>query len=220
MKRFVLLVAGGTGTRMKSKVPKQFLLLKGKPVLQRTLEAFYQFDKEAEFCIVLPESHIQDWQDLCKKHHCEISHHIAKGGNSRSASVMSGLQKFAGSGIVAVHDGVRPLVSKELIANCFDTAAKKGAAIPTVPLKDSVRRITPNGSHAISRDDLRLVQTPQCFSLEVLKEAFEKANGENFTDEASLFEWAGNSVALIPGDYGNIKITVREDMAIAEALYT
>ncbi len=218
MERSTIIVAGGRGKRMGTAIPKQFLLLNGKPLLCWTIDAFHVFDGKMEIVLVLPEEQIPIWKSLCIGHGYLTPHQIVAGGAERYHSVRNGLAAVHGEGIVAVHDGVRPLVSTALIARCFDAAQEYGNATPVVPVKPSVRELTPSGSRSIDRNGFRLVQTPQCFRTEVLRKAFELPYDPSFTDEASLIERAGSIVHLVEGDEVNIKITDQVDMRIAEAL--
>ena len=213
--RYSLIVAGGSGTRMGSTEPKQFLLLKGRPLLMHTIEKFS--DVSNEIAVVLPSSWIDHWKNLTKKHHFLTKHIIVEGGERRSDSVKAGLETFTGiDGIVAVHDAVRPLLSRNLIRKLFETAEEKGNAIPVIPVGDSVRMISENENHAVDRSRFVLVQTPQCFSLMQLKDAFMQTGSDGFTDEASMMENAGVSINLVQGEAANIKITLPSDLLFAE----
>jgi 2-C-methyl-D-erythritol 4-phosphate cytidylyltransferase len=216
-KQFVIVTAGGSGRRMGSTIPKQFLLLNGRPVIMHSIQAFYQYSSEISIIVVLPESHMDDWHQLCSKHQFEIPHRICPGGESRFKSVYEGLQ-LAGKGLIAVHDAVRPLVSENLIEHCFDVAEKKGNAVPVIKMKDSVRKIESTGSHPVSREDLRLVQTPQVFNSDILIPAYQQVEKSHFTDDASVAEAYGCTINLVDGEEQNIKITSPDDMLIAEAL--
>ncbi len=221
MKAYALIVAGGSGTRMKSQTPKQFMLLNGKPILMHTLEAFHRYSTSLPLIVVLPETAIAHWQKLQDSFHFRLPHQVVAGGQHRTASVRKGLESIQGEeGLVAVHDGVRPLVSAELIARSFQVAQQKGSAIAAVSLKDAIRKLTSQGeSRAEDRTHFRLVQTPQTFQLAVLKRAYRQLPVPvSLPDDASVVEQYGEKIHLIDGDYRNIKITTPEDLSMAEAL--
>jgi len=210
----VIIVAGGSGTRMKASVPKQFLLVDGRPILMYTIEKFQAAMPELFLIVVLPAEHLITWKALCSEHRFEVPHQVVSGGETRFHSVKNGLSVVKG-GLVAVHDGVRPLVSKETIHRCFEAASRAGAAIPVVPSSESVRVVANFSSKALDRSTIRMVQTPQCFRYEWVKEAFEQDYRESFTDCASVVEAAGFSVSLVEGNPENIKITHPADLALA-----
>jgi 2-C-methyl-D-erythritol 4-phosphate cytidylyltransferase len=211
-----IIVAGGSGTRMGAAIPKQFLLLKGRPLLCWTIEAFHAFDAAMPIIVVLPEDQLSTWQSLCVAHGFNIPHTVTTGGAERFHSVRNGLGLVQGDGLVAVHDGVRPLVGAALIARCFAAAEQHGAAIPVVPIPSSVRQLTEEGSEALDRSRLRAVQTPQCFSVPLLRRAFELPYDPAFTDEATLVERLGMDVHLVEGEDHNIKVTTPIDLRVAE----
>lgn len=201
---------------MGSEIPKQFLLLNGKAIILHTIDKFKQALPQARLVLVLPKDEVQRWNNLTKESpYAEIE--IAIGGKSRFDSVKAGLE-LIDEGLVAVHDAVRPLVSKKTIQNAFKTAAEKDSAIPVSPLKDSIRKVEGENSKSLNRLEYVLVQTPQCFKFSLLKEAYNQDFSDSFTDDASVFEAAGNSVNLIPGSEANIKITSPEDLKVAEVL--
>lgn len=218
MKHYAIIVAGGSGTRFGSSIPKQFLPLCGRPVLMRTIEQFLKC-ADTEVVVVLPAQQRAYWHELCEQHSFTAPHSVVTGGDSRFQSVKNALLslQLTDADIVAVHDGVRPLVSTALIQNTYETAEKFGAAIPATPVTDSVRRIEPDGtSVALERASLRAVQTPQTFkALELLK-AYDVPFEPFFTDDASVYEHAGGSVRLVEGENTNIKITHPIDITIAE----
>lgn len=218
MKKYVILVAGGSGSRMKSEIPKQFLSFGGKAVLSHTIDRFYHFDKEIKIIVVLPESSLSYWDDLviANPPPCPIT--IAKGGNTRSDSSRSGLSLVPKDVLVAIHDAVRPMLSTALIKRCFDVAEKHGNACPGIIPVDSLRKKENDLSIAVNRSEYFQVQTPQCFQSSLIKAAFEKTVDNSFTDETSLFEKAGHKIHLVEGDRWNIKITFPEDLLVAEAL--
>ena len=219
MQKYAIIVAGGKGTRMGETVPKQFLLLKSKPILMHTLEVFYQQDKHISIILVLPQSEQSRWQELCSRHAFQIPHQVTNGGDNRTLSVRNGLAVISDNeGLVAIHDGVRPLVEKRIIQYSYESAAREGSAVASVALKDSIRWSDGNNSKAMNRAHYRLIQTPQTFLLSRLREAYNKVGNKTMTDDASVYEWAGYTVNLIEGSYRNIKITTPEDLSIAEAL--
>ncbi len=216
--KYALIVAGGKGLRMGTELPKQFLPIGGKPVLMRTLEAFYTYDSTIQIILVLPRSQQAYWKQLCEEHHFAFPHAIADGGETRFHSVKSGLQLVNTPGLVAVHDGVRPFVAQEVIARCYDLAAGKKAVIPVTDVVETVRHLTGDGSETVSRDAYKLVQTPQVFDADLLKQAYSQPYTPQFTDDASVVEAWGVPVCLTAGNRENIKITTPFDLKIAKAL--
>ena len=214
IKRISLIVAGGTGTRMGSEIPKQFLLLKGRPVLMYTIEKF--FSQSDEVIVVLPENWMEHWQKLCNEYNFYVEHKTVAGGNTRAESVRNGLTGIYLNAIVAVHDGARPLVSNTLINQLFIAAGEYGSAVPVVQLSDSLRILEGSTNRSVDRSAYRLVQTPQCYKVDTLLRAFNNKDYHLFSDEASLMEASGNTVYLVEGEVTNIKITVPEDFIIAE----
>lgn len=218
-RRAVILVAGGTGTRMRSKTAKQFLLLHGKPIILYTFAAFQRFDPEMQFVLVLHESLVQDWEAITLKYKFDLPHTVVKGGAERFHSVQNGLASLASDiEMVAIHDAVRPLVSLDTIGRCFDAASLHGAAVPAVALTDTVRRIEKETSRTLPRHELFAVQTPQCFRREVIESAYKVTFRQHFTDDASVAENSGFPIFLAEGNRTNIKITTPEDLSIAEAI--
>jgi 2-C-methyl-D-erythritol 4-phosphate cytidylyltransferase len=218
MNKTAIIVAGGKGERMNADIPKQFLEIKGKPILIHTLEAFMNFDASLQLILVLPAAQFEFWKTLCKKHALNIPHQIVAGGQTRFQSVKNGLDAVKVPAIVAIHDGVRPLVSKETISRCFDAAAKFGAAIPTMDSIESIRFVDANGSKSVDRTAYKMVQTPQVFDAELLKKAYEQEFSVLFTDDASVVEAMGATVHLVDGNRENIKITTEFDLIVAERL--
>lgn len=217
MKRYAIIVAGGQGTRMGSETPKQFLELSGFPVLMHTLRAFEGLTDHT--ILVLPADAISTWNQLCHQYSFSLTHQVTEGGNSRFHSVRNGLAFVPPDCLVAIHDGVRPLVSRQMITDSFDMAASKGNAIAAVALKDSLREQLLTGeTRSINRRNYYLVQTPQTFVADSIQQAYLKADHENFTDDAGVVESAGIPIHLYPGDYRNLKITTPEDLLIAAAL--
>jgi len=213
----VIIVAGGSGKRMESDVPKQFLLLDKKPVLFYSLEAFHAFNPNIHIVLVLPESMIGFWQSLCKEYDFRVKHEIVKGGKTRFHSVKNGLTKVQ-DGLVAIHDGARPLISKENITALFMDAEKQGNAIPTIPINESVRIFVDDENEIMDRSTLCIIQTPQIFNSEDLKKAYQQDYKKEFTDDASVVETLGIKIHLSKGDPKNSKITQTIDLKIAEAL--
>lgn len=216
--KYALIVAGGKGLRMGTELPKQFLPIGGKPVLMRTLEAFYAYNSEIQLILVLPHSQQDYWKQLCREYHFSLPHTIADGGETRFHSVKNGLALVNTSGLVGVHDGVRPFVSQEVISRCYDLAAEKRAVIPVIDVVETVRHLEGEGSVTVNRDDYKLVQTPQVFDAELLKQAYSQSYTPHFTDDASVVEAFGVPVVLTAGNRENIKITTPFDLKIATAL--
>ena len=215
MKKNVIIVAGGKGLRMSSDVPKQFILLKNKPILMHTIENFFNFDSSIKIILALPKEHISLWQELCKKHDFKIDCAVAEGGAERFFSVKNGLNLVDKNSIVAIHDGVRPFVSRETLGNCFITAEKLGNAVPVVPFNESVRWVENDTNRHINRANLRIVQTPQVFRSDILRAAYQQPFSEYFTDDASVVEVFGEIINLVDGNPENIKITTMSDLMAA-----
>ncbi len=217
--RYALIVAGGQGRRMQASLPKQFIPVAGQPVLMHTLAVFHRCSPAIHLITILPKTEMPRWQTLCAEHRFTVPHTVVAGGSTRSASVRNGLQRVKEEiSLVAVHDGVRPLVTLELINRSFAEAECYGSAVATVPLKDSIRKIVGENSEAMVRTDYHLVQTPQTFRTEWLREAYAQVGEQEFSDDASLVEHSGRSIHLIEGHYRNLKITTREDLVVAETL--
>ena len=221
MKKYLIVVAGGKGLRMGGSVPKQFLPVKGKPVLMRTLETFYAYSPDMELILVLPADQQQSWKALCREYDFGLPHRIADGGETRFHSVRNGLALIEGTeGVVGVHDGVRPFVAQEVIARCYEAAAAHGAVIPVIGVVETVRRLTDDtgASVTVPRDHYKLVQTPQVFTVELLQRAYRQPYTPFFTDDASVVEALGEQVTLVEGNRENIKLTTPFDLKVAEAL--
>ncbi len=218
MKKTVIIVAGGTGSRMKHDIPKQFLPLYGLPVLMHTITRFYTWDRQLAFIVALPETYREYWRELCDEHGFEIKHRVVSGGLTRFDTVKNSLAATGHGGIVAIHDGVRPLVSHDTLERCFALAEEKGSAVPCIPVAESLRVEEDNGSYPVDRSRYRLIQTPQVFRWEILIKAYEQVYDPEFTDDAGVVEKAGFPIFLTEGNPGNIKITSPADMAVAEAL--
>lgn len=218
---YVVIVAGGKGLRMGGDVPKQFLLLGGKPVLMRTIERFHAFDAQLQIILVLPPNQQGYWHELCLAHHFKLPYLLADGGATRFESVRNGLALIPNDtqGVVAVHDGVRPMVSVKVIERCFAMACKAQAVIPVTPVVETLRQIMPDGvSQTVNRDAYRLVQTPQTFDLQLLKQAYQQPYSTAFTDDASVVEALGMQITMVEGNKENIKITTPFDLDVCERL--
>ncbi|MBO6296373.1 MAG: 2-C-methyl-D-erythritol 4-phosphate cytidylyltransferase [Prevotella sp.] len=216
MSDYVIIVAGGKGLRMGTDIPKQFLPLNGKPVLMRTIERFRYFSQALKIIVVLPKDQHEYWKQLCDEYNFDIDYSLADGGTERFYSVRNGLSLVEETaGIVAIHDGVRPFVSDEVIKRCFDTARAEGSAIPVIPVVETLRHV--NGM-TVPRADYRLVQTPQTFDAKIIRKAYQQAYQNSFTDDASVVEKAGFSVVTVEGNRENIKITTPFDMMMGETI--
>lgn len=218
MDLFVVIVAGGSGKRMGMDTPKQFLELAGRPLLMHTIERFRKFNDSIEIITVLPENQLRFWTDLQKKYSFDIPHTLVKGGSKRFLSVQQGLEFVNSPGLVAIHDGVRPLVSIETIKRCFETAGKYGNAIPVISPADSLRMETETGNSPVDRMHIKQVQTPQVFDVAKIKKAYLQDFDPSFTDDASVLEKTGEKIRLVEGNRENIKITNPEDLFIAQTL--
>lgn len=213
-----VIVAGGSGTRMGSATPKQFLLLKGKPLLWYTIRAFLDAYNDIQIILVLPEAHIDNGKAIAAEFP-EADIRFIVGGDTRFASVKNGVMAAPDNAIIFVHDGVRCLISPELIRACYAQTIEKGSAVPAVASTDSVRLSAADGSHqVVDRQFVQIIQTPQTFPTKVLKAAFQQAYRDVFTDEATVVEAAGGVVHLIAGDYSNIKVTRPIDLLMAERI--
>lgn len=217
-KRAVIIVAGGSGKRMQSALPKQFMMLGGLPVVAHTINTFSEALPGAEIVVVLPEEHIPLWRNLAARFDIAV-HRCIAGGKERFHSVKNGLEALSEEvEYVAVHDGVRALATKKMILRVQLAAEERGAAIPVTEVVDSYRRVDGSESYIVPRSALRIVQTPQTFSAELLRRAYEQPFSDKFTDDASVVEALGAKITLVEGERRNIKLTTPEDMAIAERL--
>lgn len=218
MHNYVIIVAGGKGERMGGETPKQFVELANKPILMHTIEKFNTaFQNNIEIILVLPSNQFDYWDSLCKKHSFVSPVLIAEGGKTRFDSVKNGLALVKKNSIVGIHDGVRPLVSTDVIKNTYKTAEEFGTAIPAIDVIESLRKVTPEKNEAVKRSCYQLIQTPQCFQSELILSAYEQDFDSSFTDDASVVENAGNALKLVEGNKQNIKITTPEDLLIANA---
>ena len=213
MRKVALIVAGGKGERMNTSIPKQFLLLDGLPILIHTLRKFSHFE---ETILILPQSEFDYWKELCNTYNFTQPHLLVAGGKTRFYSVKNGLEKIEKNTLIAIHDGVRPLVSKALI-NSLMIEIKNGLGIiPVAPVKDSIREIEGGNSTYINRSNLHKVQTPQCFLTANIQKAYTQEFSDSFTDDASVFESNGGKIKTILGEEKNLKITTEEDLLVAE----
>ncbi len=221
MLKYAIIVAGGKGERMGAKTPKQFLNLKGKPILMHTIEKFRTTFQDIEIILALPENQIDYWEELCALHHFPFSpKRVVIGGKTRFHSVQNALNLVTKNAIVGIHDGVRPLVSEGTLIACYEAAMHKGNAIPAVDLVDSLRHVSKqdNTNNAVTRSCYKSVQTPQCFASELILKAYQQEFNPAFTDDASVIEKIGEAINLVDGNSTNIKITTPEDLVFAEAL--
>lgn len=216
MQKIAVIVAGGTGQRMGATIPKQFLLLKGEPVLWHTLKRFLEVWDDLRIILVLPAAHQQEGHEMIASLAAKERVLITSGGDSRFQSVKNGLALIQGPAVIFVHDGVRCLVSKELIQRCYTQTLEMGSAIPAVAATDSIRIVDGSRHYVANRNHVRIIQTPQTFLSEVLLPAFDQPYQDSFTDEATVVEAFGKKVFLIEGEYTNLKITRPEDLRIAE----
>jgi 2-C-methyl-D-erythritol 4-phosphate cytidylyltransferase len=216
MKKFALIVAGGTGSRMNKNIAKQFIEINGRPILMHTIEAFYSFDPNFDFILVLPKDQLTLWNQLCEKHKFNVECKIAFGGETRFHSVKNGLDLISGDGIVFIHDGVRPLVSAKTLQSCFESALTNGNALPVIPVSESVRMVEGPNNFAVDRSKYFLVQTPQTFQAQLIKNAYQQAKSSSFTDDATVLESMGETIQLVEGNRENVKITYPGDLVLAE----
>ena len=218
MKKYAVLVAGGNGSRMNSEIPKQFLLIKNKPVLFYTIKSFVDAFDDIQIILVVPQDFIDSTNEIIKDHFQNHNIQITSGGATRFESVKNGLKFVSLDSIVFVHDAVRCLIGKDLIIRCYEQAKISGTAIPAINSKDSIRIVENELNRSVNRSAVKLIQTPQVFKSDLLLNAFDVEFNEAFTDEASVVEFAGHSVTLVEGDENNIKITYPIDLIVAEKL--
>jgi 2-C-methyl-D-erythritol 4-phosphate cytidylyltransferase len=219
MTKTTIIVAGGSGLRMGHELPKQFLPIGGIPVLMLTIDAFYRYDAGMHLVVVLPSSQIDFWRELCTTHNFAIKHTVVAGGETRFHSVKNGLTAALPESLVAVHDGVRPFVSQQTIARCFDEALKSGSAIPVTASVESIRQIIGDASVSVNRASYMMVQTPQVFQWQVIDAAYQLPYDTLFTDDASVVEKACFKVTLVDGNRENLKLTTPFDLLVGEALF-
>ncbi len=218
MKKVALIVAAGNGSRMNSDIPKQFLLLKNKPLLYYSIKAFLDAYEDIEIILVLPEEHIAKGREIIDGYFDSSKFKITAGGRTRFHSVRNGLSLINDEATIFVHDGVRCFVTKELIRRCYDSAVEFGTAVPVIDSSDSIRMITKAGNKIVDRNKVKLVQTPQTFHSKILLPAFEIDYKDQFTDEASVVEAFGLKINLVEGEKNNIKITTPHDLELAKVL--
>jgi 2-C-methyl-D-erythritol 4-phosphate cytidylyltransferase len=225
LRKIAIIVAGGSGQRMNSAVPKQFLLLQNKPILFYTLRAFKLANPSIELIVVLPTNQFEYWQSLCQKFPeilLETPHQVIAGGETRFHSCKNAIDSIVLTDdcLVAIHDGVRPLIEPRTINRAFELAEVSGNCVVSVSSKDSIRLWDSNAKEykSVLRDEVKIIQTPQIFAISSLKKAFSQAYSPLFTDDASVMEANGETIHLIEGDYTNIKITTPEDLLVAESI--
>ncbi len=218
MQKKVIIVAGGVGKRMESMTPKQFLKIGGESILMRTIRLFHEFDTTMELIVTLPAAEFETWSELCETNRFNIPHRLVKGGETRFNSVKNALETVHEECLIAVHDGVRPLVSKKTIETTFDKAEENGSAIPVLPISESIRYISETENKAVPRSKYKTVQTPQVFHRQILTNAYQGEYHPDFTDDASVVEKTGIFIETIEGNPENIKITTKKDLDIAEVL--
>lgn len=225
----VIIVAGGSGSRMQSERPKQFIEIAGKPIILHTIDAFLRFDLSIKIILVLPIEYVKEWEKELASSDNYKNIQLIAGGATRTASVKNGLAVCPPEGVVGIHDGARPFVSTQLIEKCFQIAHDKGSCVPCIACVDSVRQVSNStesewsiehsNSQSINRDSLYLVQTPQCFDAKKLKDLYTRTTA-NFSDDASLWELNGENIHLTLGEASNIKITTPIDLYVAHAILT
>jgi 2-C-methyl-D-erythritol 4-phosphate cytidylyltransferase len=219
VKQAVIFVAGGTGTRMGSPLPKQFLTLNNTPILIHTLRNFYSFNRNFEMVVVMHQDYISFWKDLCLQFEDVPEHTVVAGGEERFHSVKNGIEAVSVDvQHIAIHDAVRPLVSHETLTRCFNTLNEHNAVVPAIPINDSIREVHGVLNKSVDRSLYKRIQTPQCFESSMLKEAYSKPFSPLFTDDASVVEANGHSVFLVEGNLENIKITSPIDLIVGESL--
>ena len=211
----IIITAGGIGKRMGAKVPKQFLLLNERPILMHTLERMQKFAPEAQIILTLPEEWMSEWKTLRTTHSCRVDHQIITGGKERFDSVKNALGVCNGK-VVMIHDGVRPLFSKDCFERGLESLNSHIASVPFVPIVESMRKVSGDENHAVSRLEFAIIQTPQCFRTDELKVAYNVEYSDLFTDDASVMESAGHTIHLFEGNSENVKITKESDLQLAE----
>jgi len=216
MEKVALIVAGGAGNRLKKKIPKQFLTINNAPVLIHTIKQFSHLDR---IIVVIPKNYFNLWKDLCQEYKFKIKHELVEGGENRFFSVKNGLASINQNGIIIIHDGVRPFVSKKLINQSIGSVKKNTGIIPTIPVTNSIRNINQKESKNLTRKTLHNIQTPQSFRIKDIKQAYRQSFKDAFTDDSSVFEENGGKIETIAGEEWNIKITKPLDLDIANLLF-
>lgn len=218
MKKYAIIVAGGTGSRLSSETPKQFLLLHGEPMLMHSIRNFYVYDPEIHIIVAMHPAFTDKWTSLCAESGFDIPHQLAPGGETRFHSVKNALALVTGPGLVAVHDAARPLATVNLIARTFSQAARQGSAIPCMPVNETVRSVNGEKITLLDRKTLRITQTPEAFDISLLQNAYLQSYREEFTDDGSVVEATGRQLHLVEGEPTNMKITLPGDIEVAEVL--
>ena len=219
MKKAVIIVAAGSGSRMGGKLPKQYLQLQGRPLIIHTLERFQRFDPEIKLVVVLAPAHKELWEQMAASYEIAVGVTLAPGGPTRYDSVKSGLNLIDKETLTGIHDAVRPLVSQDTLIRCYDAALRKGSGIPVVEMDESVRMLdAEGGSVHMDRSSLKRVQTPQVFRSDRIKQAYQQAYKSTFTDDASVYETVYGAPTLVEGNRENIKLTTPADMQLAQVL--
>lgn len=213
LKKYVIIAAGGSGQRMGAGMPKQFLEIAGKPLLWHSVNAFAEAFDEIEIIVVAPADHLEEAKRVCSGFD---NLRFVVGGATRFQSVRNGLAMVKERSIVFVHDGVRCMVTRDLLHRCYGQAVEKGSAIPTIAVNDSIRLLEGDGHRVLDRNAVRIIQTPQVFQSDIILEAFKAKESERFTDEATVVEYSGRPVHLVEGEATNIKITRPVDLVFAE----
>jgi 2-C-methyl-D-erythritol 4-phosphate cytidylyltransferase len=217
LQEHIIIVAGGTGKRIKGNIPKQFIEVNGKPLIIYTIAKFFTYNPEIQMCIVVHKDYLQHMNDLLKKYFPDKNIKTTIGGDVRFQSVKNGLSLIENSNsVVGIHDAARPMVSVDTIKRCYETAAQKGNAIPVVDVNESIRVIENNSNKAVNRSNYKVIQTPQCFNTVLIKKAFEQDYSNLFTDDASVLERMGEKIILVDGNTENIKITHDTDLILAQ----
>jgi len=217
MTKSIIITAGGIGKRMESNIPKQFIKVKGVPILMHTITKFFDFDNSIEIILVLPKDHLEFWDELVSEYNFKVPHIIVEGGEERFYSIKNGL-KMASGDLIGIHDGVRPFVSLDVIQSVFESTKRFNAVIPVVDLKESIRKVDELESVSVDRSVYKIVQTPQCFTSDIVKEAYLQEYSKEFTDDASVVEKMGAKIHLVSGNDENIKITTPMDLKLASIL--
>ena len=215
MKKNAIILAAGKGDRMKSSIPKQFLLINNKPILIHVLEKFTDFDK---IIIAINKNQIKYWEEICKKHNVKTPHLVSNGGRTRFHSVKNALDKIDNDAIIAIHDAARPIVSKKLIATLLSNVRDGKGTVPMIQINDSIRKKSGSNTIMVNRENILIVQTPQCFIAKDIKKSYKVRYSKKFTDDASVFEADGGKIKQIDGEISNIKITNKQDLKIINSI--